>query len=134
MVNSNRPLNGKPAPVNCEVLPPMQTAPTQLAKLVEPSKRKAASERFHSVNAVCDYDLAEFSGAETKVWLLLWRDTKRDGLARTGRTDLARRAGISTKSVTRAVASLAKRGVLTVVQRGGSGRGTSIYRVHARPS
>jgi Mn-dependent DtxR family transcriptional regulator len=63
--------------------------------------------------------------------MLLYRDTKRNGLARTSQVDLARRAGTTPRTVERAVRSLACRGLLAVVNRGGLRKGPSIYRVHA---
>ena len=44
--------------------------------------------------------------AEAAVWFILYRDTKPDGTARTGQTDLARRAGCNVRSVGRALARL----------------------------
>jgi hypothetical protein len=44
------------------------------------------------MNAFVDFSMAGLTGAEVKVWLILYRDTKATGLARTGQTDLARRA------------------------------------------
>jgi hypothetical protein len=46
------------------------------------------------LNAFTDFALADLTGAEAKVWLILFRDTKAaTGTARTGQTDIARRPG-----------------------------------------
>lgn len=92
-----------------------------------PSKGKA-SGRFAVVNLFCDRTMRDLSGSELRVWLLLWRDT-RDGVSRTGQTDLARRAGVNVKTVKRALAALIRRGLVVVVERGNLRRGPSTYRV-----
>ena len=101
-----------------------------------PRSTKASSKptgRFHQINNFADFTLATLDRAQIAVWLLLWRDTKPEGLARTSQTDLARRAGVSARTVERAVKSLAAAGLLTVVYRGGLRKGPSKYRVHALP-
>ena len=67
--------------------------------------------------------------AETKVWCILFRDTKANGTARTGQTDLARRAGIDVRSVRRAVRNLESKGLLKVVRLGRLNGGPSVYKV-----
>jgi DNA-binding IclR family transcriptional regulator len=73
--------------------------------------------------------LAGLDRAEMAVWLLLWRDTKPEGLARTSQADLARRAGCNPRTVRRALAALQSAGLVAVVRRGGLNRGLSVYRV-----
>ena len=53
-----------------------------------------------------------------------------DGLAQTDQSDIARRAGVSDRSVRRALARLKAAGLLTVVWRDGLRKGPSEYRVH----
>lgn len=93
-------------------------------------RTRDTSNRFATLNAFCDLTLAGLSRGEMAVWLLLWRDTKPQGTARTSQADLARRAGIDPRSVRRAIDRLAAAGLLTVVHRGGLRRGLSTYRVH----
>jgi hypothetical protein len=115
--------------------PPIQSSPTKSITSAEPatakvkSKAKAGS-RFAVINNFIDVTMKGLSRAEVAVWLLLFRDTKREGLARTAQTDLARRAGTTTRTVERAVKALERRGLLTVVHRGGLRKGPSSYRVH----
>ncbi len=97
----------------------------------KPARRKG--DRFAVLNAFVDFTLSTLTRAEIAVWLLLWRDTKPDGLARTSQADLARRAGVNAKTVKRAVAALAAAGLLTVVYRGSLRRGPSAYRVRPLP-
>ena len=86
--------------------------------------------RFAVLNAFLDFTLRDLDRAAAAVWLILYRDTKADGLARTAQTDLARRAGVDVRTVRRACGKLADRGLLTVVRRGGLRSGLSTYRVH----
>lgn len=85
-------------------------------------------ERFRIINTFADFTLSQLSRAEIAVWLLLWRDT-RDGTARTGITDLARRAGCDRGTVFRALKRLEQLALVSVVRRGGLRRGPSAYRV-----
>ena len=89
--------------------------------------RKTAKERWDNLNGFVDVTMAKLTGAEVRVWLVLFRDTKRDGTVRTGQTDIARRSGLSVRSVKGAVRSLVGRGILRVVTRGGLRTGPSRY-------
>lgn len=109
--------------------------PPPPATMPPPSKestrrRRGRSERFATLNTFTDFALADLTGAEAKVWLILFRDTKDTGTARTGQTDIARRAGIDIRSVKRTVQSLQAKGFLRVVRRGRLNGGPSVYRVH----
>jgi hypothetical protein len=92
-------------------------------------KGKLKGERFRTINAFVDFTLAALDRAEIAVWLILWRDTKKDGQAQTSQADLARRAGTNQRTVRRALKSLRQAGLLTVVYQGGLNRGLSVYRV-----
>jgi hypothetical protein len=94
-----------------------------------PSSAKPADGRWAMLNAFVDGPMGSLSPAAVCVWLCLFRDTKADGLARTGKTDLARRSSCDRSTVTRAIRSLIDQGRLTIVRRGGIGRGPSAYRV-----
>jgi hypothetical protein len=98
----------------------------------ERAKGKSGSAgRFAVLNAFADATLATLNRAEIAVWLLLWRDTKPNGLARTSQTDLARRAGVNPRTVRRALAVLEHAGLVTVVHLGGLPARVSAYRVNA---
>jgi CRP-like cAMP-binding protein len=104
---------------------PAQT-PTSKAK----PKRRPRSERFAALNAFVDMGMAGLTGAETKVWLILFRDTKGAGTARTGQADLARRAGLSVRHAKRVLQRLQAKGMVSLVHRGRLNVGPSIYTVH----
>ena len=97
----------------------------------KPARRGGRADRWAALNAFADFALADLTGAEAKVWLLLFRDVKAaTGTARTGQADLARRAGIDARTVRRALASLEAKGMVRVVHRGRLNGGPSAFRLH----
>lgn len=118
----------------CETLPPMEPLRLRTAsnngKPTKPKRTKQTAGRFAVINAFADFTLRTLDRTGVAVWLLLWRDTKADGLAKTSQADLARRAGISDRTARRAIDRLQRAGLLSVVHRGGLRRGVSTYRVH----
>lgn len=96
--------------------------------------RRTRSERFAVLNSFVDFTLAELTGAEVKVWLILYRDTKANGLARTGQADIARRAGLTVRGAQKAIDRLTAKGVVRVVRRGRLNAGPSVYRVVPTPA
>jgi hypothetical protein len=94
-------------------------------------KRRTRSERFTVLNAFVDMGLANLTGAETKVWLILFRDTKGNGTARTAQADIARRAGLSVRAVKLALRALTAEGMVRLVHRGRLNAGPSIHTVHS---
>jgi DNA-binding MarR family transcriptional regulator len=100
----------------------------------KPTARRAKSKRqsrlrFELLNAFVDSGMADLSRGELAVWITLYRDTRRDGMARTSVADLARRTGIDPRSVKRAIKSLLARKLIQRLRRGGLNRGVSLYRV-----
>ena len=118
---------GPPALQGCNVLPPLEPAKTAKPK----RSRKSAKSRFGVLNTFVDVTLRELDRTAGLVWLVLYRDTKPDGLARTAQADIARRVGLSVRTIHAALKRLEACGLLTVVYRGGLNRGPSIYRVRA---
>ena len=95
---------------------------------------EAASRlRFEMLNAFVDSGMADLSRAELAVWLILYRDTRRDGTARASLDDLARRGGMNRTTAIRALKRLRGRQMLQVLKRGGLNRGASHYRVWPPP-
>jgi hypothetical protein len=91
--------------------------------------RARSGERFPTLNAFVDFTLAGLKPSERAVWLVLFRDTKRDGIARTSERDIARRAGITDRMVRYALKALGRRGLVRIVRRGRLQTGPSSYRV-----
>jgi hypothetical protein len=98
--------------------------------------RRGRSERFALLNAFIDFSIAtaKLTPAEALVWLVLFRDTKVNGTARTGQSDIARRTGLSVRGVQKAIDRLQTKGLIDVVQRGRLNAGPSVYRVRATPA
>ena len=98
-----------------------------------PARRKTPKRvsrlRFELLNAFVDSVMTDLSRSELAVWLTLYRDTKRDGTARTSLSDVARRGGMDRQTASRAVGRLARRKMLQVLRRGSLNQGPSIYRV-----
>jgi len=110
---------------------PPPANPVKTSKATTPGKVKAGrGERFAVLNAFTDFALADLTGAEAKVWLILFRDTQRTGTARTGQTDIARRAGIDERTVRRVLVKLEEKGMIRIVRRGKLNVGPSVYRVY----
>lgn len=123
---------GEPAPLTgCGVLPALDTPQRDGPAKRTPPRRRLAG-RFALLNAFIDGAVADLNRAEVAVWLVLYRDS-RDGIARTGQADIARRVGVNRKTVYRAIRRLKHHGLLVIVRRGGLGRGPSAYRVRAGP-
>ena len=121
----------------CETLRPMaaeQDAAARGGEQRAPPKAKAhARGRFGVINAFVDFALRRVLRSDAVVWLVLWRDTKPDGLARTSGADMARRTGLHVSTVKRAVRRLRRAGLLVVVRRGSLRSGPSVYRVRGLP-
>lgn len=90
---------------------------------------KPRSARWGHLNGFVDVTLRDLKPAEVRVWLVLFRDTKPDGTARTGQTDIAERAGLSVRMVKKALKTLVERDIVKVLRRGRLNLGTSVYKV-----
>lgn len=135
-------MTDRPANVlwGCSVLPPMDIhkRTTELPPKATggpptkgKGKPKGTGDRFAEINAFVDCSMADLARAELATWLVLWRDT-RNGTVRTSAADIARRIGTTRRAVTDALAGLRKRGLLTLIYRGGMNRGVSVHRVQSR--
>lgn len=99
------------------------------AKIKESRQSQNTSNvRWPMINGFVDAVIRELSRNELAVWLIIFRDS-RNGLARTGQSDIARRAGVCVRTVRRTIRKLERRGLLIVVFRGGLNRGPSTYRI-----
>ncbi len=111
-----------------------EIAATEAARPAPTAKpmRRTRSDRFAALNAFVDFGIADaaLTPAEALVWLVLFRDTKADGTARVGQTDIGRRAGLDVRTVRRAVATLQTKGLIQTIRRGRLNAGPSVYRVH----
>lgn len=92
-------------------------------------RAKGQPGRFQVLNDFVDVSMRGVSDRAVRAWLVLYRDTKPNGTAATGLTDIARRAGYSHKTAQRAVNELVDRGLARKVRCGGKGKGPNVYRV-----
>lgn len=92
---------------------PTAQAPKPTAKPASP-----AGDRWPMLNDVVDYIARVMGEAELRTWIILYRDTKKNGLARTGMTDIARRSGMTRRGVVKAIAGLKARGLLEIADPG----------------
>jgi hypothetical protein len=95
--------------------------------------KRASGLRFEILNAFADRGRADLSRGELAVWLILYRDTRRDGTARTSLDDLVRRGGMNRQTASRAVGELVRWRMLQALSRGGLNQGSSSYRVFPFP-
>jgi hypothetical protein len=79
---------------------------------------------FQNLAGFVDQAVRKLPRSELAVYLILLRDTRPDGTARAGLSDLAQRGGMSQKSASRAVQSLVRKNALTIVRRGVPGKAT----------
>src|SRR5262245_1848166 len=89
---------------------------------IDPNPRPDAGKVQSALAALWGQDHlgggASVTPAERSVWLILWRDTKPSGLAKTSQMSMARRAGVSDRSIRAALRGLEHKGLITVVRRG----------------
>ena len=109
------------------VLPSMEAPEPQPSKGTSKNKRYSG-DRFSVVNNFVDSSMAGLTKSELATWVILWRDT-RNGIARTSQADIARRAGLSKRSIHSAIKGLVKAGLLKIVHKGSLNSGPSCYRV-----
>jgi len=119
--------------VGCEP-PPLEPAPGTVRPGAEPKPkrhRKASADggRFGALNRFVDLTLRRIDPTAAAVWLVLYRDTKPDGLARTGQGDIARRIGRCVRTVYAALRRLEDLELLIIVRRGRLNAGATVYRV-----
>ena len=105
----------------------LNTRPT--GKPPKANRARVAADRFGQLNAFLDSTAGTLERSELLVWLSLFRDV-RDDVARTGQAAIARRIGLSERTVRWAVSRLEKRGLLTAVRRGSLSTGPTSYRLH----
>jgi hypothetical protein len=74
-------------------------------------------ERFRILNDFVDLGLAQLSRSEIVIYLILFRDTKSNGLARTSLSELVRRGGMSIRQASRSLNALIQRGAVRLIQK-----------------
>ncbi len=108
--------------------PVSRTRPKQ-----RPAPGNRRRDRFGVLNEFVDKRAQYLKPVDVAVWLVLFRDTRKDGSARVAQSYIAQRLGIARRTVVRVVQRLEKQGLVSVVHRGGRHRGISIYRLQFGP-
>ena len=120
---------GEELPVMGDTKPPRrQDIKNDKGSKTSKPKKKTGS-RFSMLNCFIDFTMGGLKPAERAVWLVLFRDTKQNGIAKTSEKDIGRRAGITDRMVRYALQTLEKRGLVKIVHRGRLNHGPSSYRV-----
>ena len=110
-------------------LPRHRQAPSTRSGKASHGRAAGQPGRFQVLNEFADVSMRGVSDRAVRAWLVLYRDTKPNGTAATGLTDIARRAGYSHKTAQRAVNELIERGLARRIGCGGKGKGPNVYRV-----
>lgn len=116
-------------PVVDEVVRPTAKAPNGK----QGKKNPHSAGRFQTMNEFVDYSARLVDTTAQAVWLVLFRETKPNGIACVSHSQIAERIGSCRRTVVRATQHLEDAKLVTVVHRGGLTGGTSAYRVHATP-
>jgi len=116
--------------------PPDEPQKESKGKSGEPPKAAKAdradrADRFKMFNTFCDSAgiIHGLTAHDMVVWMILWRDTQKDGTACSAQAYIAKRCGCSSREVKRAIKRLKQCGLLSVIYQGGQNRGLSRYRV-----
>jgi hypothetical protein len=117
------------------MLPGASVSVEELPK-AKPVKGKsvATAGRFKTMNEFVDFSARLVDTTAQAVWLVLFRETKPNGVACVSHSQIAERIGSSRRTVVRATQHLEDAKLVTVVHRGGLTGGTSAYRVHGTPA
>jgi hypothetical protein len=93
-------------------------------------RKRISLERWKVFNDFVDQGVAKLKlRSEIAVYLILFRDTKPTGLARTSLTELARRGGMSERQASRALRSLIRRGKVHVICKA-AGQRAALYSLY----
>lgn len=105
------------------------------SKSGKPSVHKPESVgRFKTMNEFVDYSARLVDTTAQAVWMVLFRETKPNGLACISHSQIAERIGSCRRTVVRATQHLEDAKLITVVHRGGMTGGSSSYRIHGTPN
>ena len=100
-------------------------APAKASSTSRPSK----SPRWAMLNAFVDHGMRHLGRAALAVWLVLYRETNRQGLSRITIEQIAEKAGLSVSSVKNGVGELRAFKMVVQASRGSRNKGPSIYRL-----
>lgn len=87
------------------------------------------TDRFGTMNDFVDFTMRSLTPREAQAWFVLYRDTRPNGFAKTGLSDMATRLGCSVATAKRTIKRLRDRGLVERVRRGAPGYGPNTYHV-----
>ena len=87
------------------------------------------SPRWTMLNDFSDYGQRQLTASAVRVWLVLFRETNRDGLACITVEQIAAKGGISTRAVDNGLRELRDQRFAVLVSRGSRNKGASIHRL-----
>jgi DNA-binding transcriptional ArsR family regulator len=117
--------------VGCEVVRTTDGAPLPQPRPAK-KKRSPVVVKLVAMNRFLDTTARSLHPSAALVWLMLLRD-ERGGTARTAVTDLAKRCGLSPRTVKRRLAELKTCGLLKVVEPGTPETGPTTYKLWSAP-
>lgn len=127
-MSNAKPWGDAPPLAGCDVL--RASKPMRTRKPPARSNRPAVVTKVLLLNRFLDATARNLHPSAALVWVQLLRD-ERAGTARTAVADLARRCGLSPRSIKRHLAVLKARDLLQVVEPGARGIAPTTYRLHA---
>ena len=92
-------------------------------------RRAPRSPRWTMLNNFADHGQRRLTPSGVRVWLVLFRETKRSGLAKITVEQIAASAGICTRSVDNGLRELRDQRFVVLVSRGNRNKGPNIYRL-----
>ena len=101
------------------ITPPRPEPPSRVRRK-EPTKgrQEAAAGRFQVLNAFVDQWRRMVSPSALAVWLVLYRETKPDGLAQISHNQIADLIGLKRRATINATQELVEKGLVDIVKRG----------------
>jgi hypothetical protein len=118
---------------NGGTMPSMEPRQSIVDVPAKPRRNARASGRFRTLNDFCDHSARCVDTTAQAAWLMLYRETKSNGVACMSHGQIAQMIGTSRRTVIRAVQHLEDAKLITVIRRGGLAGGSSSYRVHGTP-
>lgn len=91
--------------------------------------KSGVAQRWRALNDFIDVTMRDLNRTEAVVWLVLFRDARVNGLVRSAQLDLARRIGVSERTIRTALKSLKGSRLVEELRKGSPEGGPSLYRI-----
>ena len=97
-------------------------------------RKRAKSPRWDLLNTFVDFGQRLLTCSAVRVWLVLYRETGRDGLAKLTVGQISEKAGIGTTAVKNGLGELKAKKFVVLVSRGSRNKGPSVRRLLPIPT